>query len=416
MRVWAVALYLLAAAFVCSAGQGYTAATVPNPKHADGGYVSNPDGILTLGDVSELNGIIADIEKTTGAQIAVVAVQSIGDAVPKDFAVDLFKRWGIGQKGRDNGVLLLVVPGARRWEIEVGYGLEGTLPDAVCKSIGERSFPAHFKKGEYGAGLIEGVRQIQRVLLSEQSAGTSHSSAGAAHGHGTGTGDVTASAMRHLRGSDIIRVLLVYAVIVFGATLLAVIVILASFVPKDPYRRYAIVRPVCLPVWAVIFPIPFIGIFFLTKVLLYRYRNSPRKSSSGKPMRLLSDRAEDAHLMKGQLDEEKVKSVDYDVWIDDAGKTRVLSYPKLFSKYRKCPQCGYMTYFTEYDREITAATYSSSGTGERKFSCVSCGHSVIAQYTIPQKTRSSSSSSGSGGGSSSWGGGRSGGGGSGGSW
>ena len=101
-------------------------------------------------------------------------------------------------------------------------------------------------------------------------------------------------------------------------------------------------------------------------------------------------------------------------------------------KYRKCPKCKRITYTKDYDRVITSATYSSSGTGERKYSCKNCNHVKITRYTIPRKTKSSSggggysgggysggssySSSSSSSGGSSWGGGSSGGGGGGSSW
>src|SRR5690606_16106856 len=106
----------------------------------------------------------------------------------------------------------------------------------------------------------------------------------------------------------------------------------------------------------------------------------------------------------------------------------ILPYRPFFSKYTKCPKCGFSTYYKEYDRTIVAATTYSSGTGERKHSCAHCKHSVTKKYTIPRISKSSTTSSGgwSGGGGSSWsggsssggswGGGRSGGGGAGRSW
>jgi uncharacterized protein len=79
--------------------------------------------------------------------------------VPRDFATELFNFWGIGKKGKDNGLLLLVVIGQRRWEFEVGYGLEGTLPDATMRRIGE-ALPPYFKKGDYGPGILAVSRTI----------------------------------------------------------------------------------------------------------------------------------------------------------------------------------------------------------------------------------------------------------------
>ena len=161
-----------------------------------------------------------------------------------------------------------------------------------------------------------------------------------------------------------------------------------------------------------------------------KWRNTERFSEkTGEFMIKLSETDDDAHLQKGQISEETVKSIDYDVWITaDGSDVLILAYKKWFSKYRKCPKCKFKTYYKEYDRTITAATYSSSGTGERKYSCVNCGHSKVTRYTIPRKQKSSSGGGSYGGGSSyssggyssgsssSWGGGSSRGGGSTGGW
>jgi uncharacterized protein len=140
-------------------------------------------------------------------------------------------------------------------------------------------------------------------------------------------------------------------------------------------------------------------------------------------MRKLSEQEDNKYLDAGQIAEEAVKSVDYDVWIsDEPDDILIFSYKRWFSSYGACPKCKYKTYFKEYDRVITSPTYSSSGTGERKHTCTNCRHSKTVRYTIPRKTKSSTSSSsyGSYGGSSSYGGsfggGSSGGGGAGSSW
>ena len=158
-----------------------------------------------------------------------------------------------------------------------------------------------------------------------------------------------------------------------------------------------------------------------------RWRNTTRFSTrTGEEMHKLDDHGEDKHLNKGQLTEEKVKSIDYDVWVTFSGsEILILKYKKWFSKYNKCPKCSYKTYFKLYDKTITPATYDSSGTGERCYKCENCGHSKTERYTIPRKTRSSSSGSSGGGGGysssyssggSSYGGGSSRGGGSGSRW
>lgn len=94
-----------------------------------------------------IDSILSRLEDSTNAQVAVVALQSIGDALPKDFANALFKKWGIGYAGKDNGLLILFVFDQRRVEFETGYGLEGLLPDATCGIIQrEKMLPAFGKQ------------------------------------------------------------------------------------------------------------------------------------------------------------------------------------------------------------------------------------------------------------------------------
>ncbi len=137
-------------------------------------------------------------------------------------------------------------------------------------------------------------------------------------------------------------------------------------------------------------------------------------------MHKLSEEEDDRFLEKGQITEEEIGSVDYDVWVtEDEEEVLILKYQKRYSKYNSCPQCKFRTYYMAHSRTIVRATYSHSGTKEETYECKNCGYERVKHKTIPKKQRSSSSggSFGSGGGGGgSWGGGSSGGGGAGVSW
>jgi uncharacterized protein len=111
----------------------WTVETVPNQKLVNNSYVSNPDGVLNAATVASINSRLTDLERKTTIQIAVVAVNSIGDVDIFSFAQDLFMHWGIGQKKTDNGLLILLVKDARTIRFHTGDGLEGILPDMRCK-------------------------------------------------------------------------------------------------------------------------------------------------------------------------------------------------------------------------------------------------------------------------------------------
>jgi uncharacterized protein len=196
---------------------------------------------------------------------------------------------------------------------------------------------------------------------------------------------------------------------------------------KDYFNRYKTLRIFTLYIWFILFPIPFVLIYLYTKKIMQKWRDTPRISAkTGKIMHKLSETDDDKYLQKGQITEEQIKSIDYDVWLsDEADDILILGYKRWFSRYSGCPKCKFKTYFKEYDRVIVSATYSSSGRGERKYNCMNCKYTKTETYTIPRKTKSSSSgsyssssyrSSSSFGGTRSWGGGSSGGGGAGSSW
>lgn len=145
----------------------YTPQTVPNVQKADyRRFVSNPDGILSESTVYTIDTMLLGLKQQRIAEVAVVAVESIGFAEPREFATELLRYWGVGEKGRDNGLLVLLVLGQGAIEIEVGYGLEGTLPDVVCKRIIDQIMIPLFKEADYNKGMTEGVAAIRNILAS----------------------------------------------------------------------------------------------------------------------------------------------------------------------------------------------------------------------------------------------------------
>jgi uncharacterized protein len=406
---WSARLLLLLAiclgAVAAYSQRAYTPETIPDPKRAGSGYVSNPDAIISTAEVAELNNLIAALEETATAQIAVVIVNSIGQEDPKDFATRLFERWGIGQAGKDNGLLIFTVMDQRRTEFETGYGLEGVLPDAVCYRIGMQELVPHFREGQYGQGLLAAVRRIKATL--EDPAALEE----------IRLERQPRSARSPIPGTP--PVLGWYLAIngLFHLILLIWLIYTATS-KQDLYDRYRSVRRVYSAFFIFLFPIPYLALYFYLRRHLRYLREHPRYSTTtGKLMHKLSEKEDDAFLDSGQVTEEEIGSVDYDVWVtDEEDDVLILRYARRFSKYSACPKCQYRTYCHERTRTIRAATYSHSGQQEVIHSCKNCNYVERRLVTIPKKQRSSGGGGSFGGGSSgggSWGGGRSGGGGGG---
>ena len=127
-------------------------------------YVSNPDGILSESAVATMDQILYQLEQNTGIQTLVVAVTGIEGGDCFDFAFRLGKEMGVGQKGRDNGLVILLSTDERCIQFATGYGLEGVLPDAICKRIQSRYMVEPFGKGDWNTGMVEGIRAVNGYL------------------------------------------------------------------------------------------------------------------------------------------------------------------------------------------------------------------------------------------------------------
>lgn len=99
------------------------------------------------------------LEDATGVQMAFVTLPTLAGEPIEDVAIDLFRKWGVGQKGKNNGLLLLLVPKERRLRLEVGYGLEDVIPDGYAGSVLRAMRPA-LREGQYGEALLAGAREL----------------------------------------------------------------------------------------------------------------------------------------------------------------------------------------------------------------------------------------------------------------
>jgi len=132
------------------------------------GRVVDEAGLLTPAERQGLTDMLAAYEQKTTNQVVVVTLKSLQGTSIEDYGYQLGRHWGIGQKGKDNGALLIVAPNERKVRIEVGYGLEGELTDAASKLIIENIIVPAFKSGQFGPGIVAGTGAILKVLSGEQ--------------------------------------------------------------------------------------------------------------------------------------------------------------------------------------------------------------------------------------------------------
>ncbi len=128
------------------------------------GRVVDQAGILNQAARDDLTRKLEDLEAKTTDQLVVVTLNSLQGTTIENFGVELGRHWQIGQKGKNNGILLIVAPNERKVRIEVGYGLEGTMTDALSKVIIETSIVPRFRANDYPGGITRATDDIIRVL------------------------------------------------------------------------------------------------------------------------------------------------------------------------------------------------------------------------------------------------------------
>lgn len=174
--IFALSLIFTLSAF---ASDFYTVDTVPNPRLENTSFhVSDSASLLTHDTVSYLNEKLTQLEKDTGIQSAVVVLPSVGDSDVFEFSQELFRKWGIGQRDKHDGLLLTYVEDQHIIRFHTGYGLEGELPDAVCKRIQQQKMIPFFKEGKINEGMRAGIDALYERLAAEGKSASDDESSG----------------------------------------------------------------------------------------------------------------------------------------------------------------------------------------------------------------------------------------------
>jgi len=160
-----ILIVLLAAVSATVGARTWKPGEVPNVQLADRTrYVSNPDGILSDAAVARIDSVCAALRAQGLAQVAVAALDDIEGGDHFTFAMQLFGSWGVGRKDVDNGLGILLVERLHEIRFVTGPGLEGVLPDALCKRIQLNFMLPYFREDNYDAGMVAGVEAVAELL------------------------------------------------------------------------------------------------------------------------------------------------------------------------------------------------------------------------------------------------------------
>lgn len=421
---------------------------VPNPRERDGSWVEDSGGVLGEGYIALINGVCRSLNAATSAEMAVVTVDDLAGLTIEDYAERLFRRFGIGQKGRDNGLLLLFSRDDRMVRLEVGYGLEGAVPDGLASRILDEHAIPRFREGKYGRGLYEAAAAVARAVASDAGQSLDIAAPAAwpsqvvppgpqapdAHGEEAPGGRIAPGSGALLFAGG----LLLYALLGSG------FVALRTATRKSKTAREKAAKGggfFAVTAWiggfvglivlgnlfgkALFFILAYLGGSMAGTVALAKIGKGLKRRAAGYratcascqgPMRLLEEKEDDGFLTAEEIAEEVAGGMNYELWSCPSCKASRRFDIKL-GKARKCPRCKRRTLVSS-TTTLVAATTSHGGKVRVEQHCKNpaCKYEKTYTRSTARLSSSSSSSSGSGGSfgrssGSSFGGGRSGGGG-----
>jgi len=364
MRSLLVLSVLLAPAFALATSVG----SLRDPR--PGSAVIDVPGLLTPEDVRQINELAA--EARAGGELVVAVVDTTDGVDARAYTTELFNRLRLDTQARNRGVLLLAAVDDRAAEIVVGDGYEAGVTRATDRVM-EQVVIAHFKRSNPRGAMVEGARAlVKQLVLAPAAAPPTELPAGEVPVHRASP--PTEPSPAHSASYDS-----------------------SASTHREP-GNFAERHPIATGGG--------VGGLLLGLVLGVRrvLRNRPRTCQGcGQKMERLDEAADDAHLSQAEKTEERIGSVDYDVWVClRCGHALKLRYGAFFTSYSKCRSCSAKT-LKSTTTTLVAATEYSTGTARVDEECAHCSYRNSYTRTIPRRPKpsSSSSSSRSSGGSSS---------------
>lgn len=365
---------------VCFSASAIPPKDLENPNLGNpSNYVCDPSHLLSNSTVSYVNERIGEVRRQTTAEIAVAVVQNLDGLPIEDYAYQLFTQWGLGKKDKNNGVLLLIAIDDRRCFIQVGSGAEGVLPDISCANIIRRYIVPTMKEGNLNQSVSSAVNEIAKVLTDPVAAEEIKST----------QGENIGSKFKELDSTVIWEFLLMVAGFVFLFTLVMFIIDLSNTRKRDNYRRAMTWKShLATYWWGSVFSLGTALPIALLAYYLYKRSRNVREicDTCGALMDKLSEDDDNAFLSASQDFEEKLGTVDYDVWLcPDCGTVARFPFVEKQLKYKECPNCHTIAMNLVMDKVVEPPTTRKQGHGEKLYQCQFCKHKRREGYVIPKK-------------------------------
>lgn len=374
MKRLIIYLSLFLTAFAQIEAQNTDPATIPAPLGSSPG-VYDPADNLTPAQKSEISSRLEAIDRSTSVGGAVAVVASTGDYSPQEFATLLFENWKPGHKDNDNGFILLVALEQRTAFIVTGYGLEGLLTDITCAKITREYFVPQMRDGNLFGAITDTLTEISRIISDPD------------HRDELMSGQTSGAA--GLSDYDFWQIIFWICTAVFLFSILLFCFDLYKGRHLNQYEKATLWRSHLSIFW--ICAVFSFGAGLLTALmalwLTRLYRTKPvRCDTCGARMKKLNEEEDNQLLSPAQDLEERLDTVDYDVWVcPDCGTVERFPFRQNQSEYSECPRCHTVAQHLIMDKVIVQPTTRREGLGERQYKCEYCDNHHTTRYKIPRK-------------------------------
>lgn len=338
-------------------------------------WVSNPDGILSAEGEAAVNRQLQQLAQQTSAEFAVVVVDDLDQDID-EFATALFRKWGLGKKDTNNGLLLIVAKDQREMVFRTGGGVEGLLPDGLLGSIIRNEIRPHFREDDYDGGVEAGVAAVCTVLSSPE-------------GREEILSKYANNSEDDISGEEIFRIYLGLCAL-FAVLMLALLLItLAQSRGKDRHGRYMALDKIYST--ELLFAFVSLGMSLVALVPLLIIRHNLRRGkhlcpNCGTRMNLVDEVHDNDFLDRAQDLEEQIGSVDYDVWLcPQCAETEIIPYVQRSQAYTVCPVCHARAMRVTSDRITLEPTVRHEGIRTITRQCLNCGFQDHENHRLPKE-------------------------------
>jgi len=337
-------------------------------------WVSDPDGVLSPESRARADSLLNALNTSRTTEVTVAVVADMDGEDIDSYATRLFELWGIGKKDRDNGLLVVISRDDRRAALRTGYGMEGVINDGRAGRIIRNDIAPNMKAGDADRAVIAAIGSISRYIEDPESADYLHSD------QETNTMNNGEDFKEFIKGYAAVSVILTAGLIVW------LIIAWMSSRGLTDQQRYARLGNIRLPaLMAIPLTLGIAIIAWLPLWLMMRHTRLHRHDcpNCGTRMKRVDEVHDNDYLTPAQDMEEKLNSVDYDVWLcPSCNETDIIPYVNRRSGYTVCQVCGAHARTMQANRILRQPTTRREGQGVRIYRCLNCGSIDNTPYTI----------------------------------